>query len=314
MHPFRPALYQGRNQRGEYFEGWYFKQSDSRASTTLAVIPGISLGQDRHCFVQAINGSTGESWYERFDLEDFKAENHPFCVQIGLNRFSLSEIHLELEKPQIFGDLRYGETLAYPWRPWAPGIMGPYSFVPSMECYHGVVSLDHQVNGTIHIAGYPLQFQNARGYIEKDWGRSFPESWIWIQGSIFEMPNSSLMFSVARVPWRGKFFTGFLGYLLMEKRIYRFNTYGGSKLFLDHFSEKELKLRVKKGSLQLTLDIHQHNTGSLKAPDKGKMERLIKESVDSRIDYLLEKRGKSLHQGTIHHCGTEICGDVPGLF
>ena len=28
------------------------------------------------------------------------------------------------------------------------GIMGWYRFVPFMQCYHGVVSLNHKLNGT----------------------------------------------------------------------------------------------------------------------------------------------------------------------
>ena len=44
-----------------------------------------------------------------------------------------------------------------------------------MECYHGIVSMDHTVNGLIEINNEKIDFSEGRGYIEKDWGRSFPQ-------------------------------------------------------------------------------------------------------------------------------------------
>ena len=40
--------------------------------------------------------------------------------------------------------------------PWpvsitSPGIMGWYAWVPKMECYHGVLSLDHRIQGDLQI-------------------------------------------------------------------------------------------------------------------------------------------------------------------
>lgn len=56
----------------------------------------------------------------------------------------------------------------------SPGIMGWYAWVPTMECYHGVVSLDHAISGKLMIEDQAHDFNGGRGYIEKDWGKSFP--------------------------------------------------------------------------------------------------------------------------------------------
>jgi len=62
--------------------------------------------------------------------------------------------------------------------PWpvtllSPGVMGWYAWVPFMECYHGVVSLDHTIEGILHVDvdGTAVDFGGGRGYTEKDWGR-----------------------------------------------------------------------------------------------------------------------------------------------
>ena len=35
-----------------------------------------------------------------------------------------------------------------------------------------------------------------RGYIEKDWGKAFPHSWLWLQTNHFTQPGTSLSASV----------------------------------------------------------------------------------------------------------------------
>jgi tocopherol cyclase len=58
---------------------------------------------------------------------------------------------------------------------YAPGIMGPFGYIPTLECYHGVVSIHHKTNGTIDFTlsdGSLHSSINAKGsgYIEKDHG------------------------------------------------------------------------------------------------------------------------------------------------
>ena len=36
---------------------------------------------------------------------------------------------------------------SYPGTIFSPGIMGWYSFVPFMECKHGIVSINHDLTG-----------------------------------------------------------------------------------------------------------------------------------------------------------------------
>ena len=100
--------------------------------------------------------------------------------------------------------------------------MGPFRYVPFMECRHSVVSMKHTVNGSININGKAYSFDNAAGYIEGDRGYSFPKRYIWTQ-CIFE--NGSLMLSVADIPFGLFSFTGIIGIIHVNKKEYRFATY-----------------------------------------------------------------------------------------
>ena len=54
--------------------------------------------------------------------------------------------------------------------------MGWYAYLPIMECYHGILSMDHELSGELIYNGDFLAFNKGRGYIEKDWGKNFPTS------------------------------------------------------------------------------------------------------------------------------------------
>ena len=54
--------------------------------------------------------------------------------------------------------------------------MGWYGYLPTMECFHGILSIDHKLKGALSIDDKKISFNNGRGYIEKDWGRNFPQN------------------------------------------------------------------------------------------------------------------------------------------
>ena len=59
------------------------------------------------------------------------------------------------------------------------------------------------------------------GYIEKDWGCSFPKTYIWCQGNNFEKSNASFMLSIANVPFKMFNFRGMICVLLIDDKEYK---------------------------------------------------------------------------------------------
>jgi tocopherol cyclase len=119
----------------------------------------------RYAFVQ-LNRSGGRSaWFES-PYQDFSFSKERLDLRIGPNRFSESGLTLDLEGTAGWarGRLSFGPLAPWPVTLFAPGIMGPYRFAPFMECYHGVVSMDHTVAGTLVIDGEPQVFEGGRGY------------------------------------------------------------------------------------------------------------------------------------------------------
>lgn len=54
-----------------------------------------------------------------------------------------------------------------------PNIMGPFSYISFLECYHAILNMKILINGYININKKKIQFENDDCYIEKDWGFPF---------------------------------------------------------------------------------------------------------------------------------------------
>jgi hypothetical protein len=193
-------------------------------------------------------------------------------------------------------------------------IMGWYRFVPFMQCYHGVVSLNHTLKGTIQIDNKPFNFDSGLGYIEKDWGNSMPSSWIWMQSNNFASPKTSFMLSVANIPWVGSSFTGFLGFFLHDNTQQRFGTYTRTKLKLETSHSDTIKIILSDKKYTYQVEAYRNNSGVLKAPVKGSMDRRISESIDARLKLTVtDKKTKVRFQDSTSIAGLEIVGNLEEL-
>lgn len=314
------TIFQGNNKKRKYFEGWYFKMVSEDGSAVLSVIPGISLskdGKEQHAFIQLINGVTAETSYFSFSIDDFSFDAKGFAVKIGDNYFSKEMIILNLkdENTTIHGKVQMLNLVEYSSGRWIdPGIMGWYRFVPLMECYHGVVSLTHDLVGQISVGNQVMDFSQGKGYIEKDWGSSMPSSWIWMQSNSFTTPNTSFMLSVANIPWVGRSFTGFLGYLYHDNKRYDFATYLPTKLSLEVTEASLIKIKIQNKRHTIIVEAESRNAGLLHAPVQGSMDRRIAESIDAYMHItLLDKLGNVVFTDSTNITGLEKVGDYRSL-
>lgn len=183
-----PDWYHGHNHAPPFFEGWYFKLVSADGEQRIAIIPGVFLGQDEHAFIQVLDGAGQQSDYVRYPLAEFWAAPDAFHVRIGGSSFYSTGLSLDLSSKlgEIKGKLSFDQARPWPVSLVSPGIMGWYAWVPRMECYHGVVSFDHAIDGMLTIGERQVDFSGGRGYIEKDWGQAFPEGYIWFQGNHFQ--------------------------------------------------------------------------------------------------------------------------------
>jgi hypothetical protein len=307
---FHPSIFQGNLKKRNYFEGWFLKHVTEDQTQVISVIPGIALNPtDPHAFIQIIDGITGATHYIPYPMDAFHWDQKVFHIQVGDSVFKLSGIELDIRSGPltVSGHLEYSNPVRYPGNILSPGIMGWYSYVPFMECYHGIVSANHQLSGTLNFQHHKIDFTGGKGYIEKDWGTSFPEAWIWLQCNHFSSKDASLFISIAKIPWLGKFFMGFIAFLYLGGKYYMFSTYNRSKITRVTFEGRELIVILEHKSFKLETRVIRNNSGELKAPQTGNMSRRIKESNDSVVQVkMTEKTGKVIFNDTGERAGLEI--------
>ena len=314
---WRPAMYHGHRQRRNFFEGWYYKFVDATEGHVHAVIPGVFLGKDAatsHCFVQVLDGATGHSTYHRYPLDRFWASDRELDLRVGPNRFYLDRIQLNIDDADrsLRGELHFDGVTPWPVTLTWPGIMGPYTFAPFMECYHGVLGFDHAVCGTLSMNGAAINFDGGRGYMEKDWGRAFPQAWVWGQSNHFDHVGTSITVSVATIPWLRTSFRGFIIGLWHEQQLYRFATYTGAKITHLRLTDSHVILRVEDAHHRLEVEATRSEGGLLHAPYRTDMLQRVTESLTATIAVRLidQSGGEVIFEGSGRHAGLEINGEI----
>jgi tocopherol cyclase len=318
MKVFKPEVFQGNLKKKNYFEGWYFKHVSGDRENVYSFIPGISLtDNDQHAFIQFIDGISGETAYIRYPVSSFRYSRNKLEIGVENSGFSKNGVALNIDAPdlKVKGTIAYKNLVEYPSTILSPGIMGWYSFVPFMECKHGIASVLHQLSGSLEMNGKSVSFSEGTGYIEKDWGTSFPESWIWLHCNTFDEPDCSFTFSVAKIPWLGSFFIGHICFLYFKGKFYRFATYNNSKITALNYSDGKLVTELKSKKYTLNVKAVQKSSGPLKAPATGRMDRIIKESIDSEIELtLLDANGNIIISTHGNHAGMELIHSILSYF
>lgn len=314
------GIFQGEGKIKHYFEGWYFKHVDKERQNILSIIPGISIEKDKsasHAFIQIIDGSTYNTYYVTYKIEDFSFSKDSFEIRIADNVFSGKGIELNINETEISlkGKLNYSNQIKWPSGITSPNSMGWYAFIPIMECYHGVLSMHHSIWGHLSLNNRIISFDGGIGYMEKDWGTSFPSSWVWLQSNHFDIENTSLMLSIAKIPWSHKSFTGLITGVWCNSKFYRFTTYTGAKISDIYFTDNEVNVKIVDKNYELLIEATQGKSGSLKAPVKGAMTGKILESINGEATIKLhdKKIGSYILDTKAHICGMEIAGDTQEL-
>lgn len=346
----------GDKYRPRYFEGWYYKIDLPGEGGTFVVIPGLYLRkEDQHGFVMILDATQDTDpicRFYKFPIEKVSSEgdgDHDFVFRLDdQNVFTAHGFTLNLpaddDNPAVVGSAEWTSPLPLPATLWNPTIMGWFSWLPrgTMQCSHGVVSMDHSiVNGMAKIGNSKVvHLTGAQGYIEKDWGREFPERYTWIQANDFSnsddesaVPGASFLVSVASIPvkpfesWLQ--FTGFLSFLRYPDengtlQTIRFATYTGAKVSYaynvtnhpDKAREHTVMVEMTSSQYSLTATVTGDRDGAatlwgpLPSNPSGGMRPYVREMLNCPVRVVLKrkKEGVVLFDGTAQHGGFEIEG------
>lgn len=298
-------LYLGENENNNYFEGWYFKHTDKENKYSISFIVGVSKSEKPESFIQIIDSIQNKSYYIKYNLEDFKFSNDPFYIKIKDNYFSLDKIIVNInDKVNIKANIEYGKLTKINKNYYSPNIMGPFAYLTFLECNHSVISLRHKLNGSVKIGNQNINFTNGTGYIEKDYGTSFPEKYIWLESN--SNKNSNIFFSLATIPIFKLKFNGIISILEINNKQYRFASYYLARTKIKKLDNNNYLITVKQFSKKLIINLNLQDVNPLSSPKKGNMSGIIKESLNSTCNIILYKGKKKIFEDNFKACGCEI--------
>jgi len=281
-------------KKKESFEGWFVKIDDQVNDLMISVIWGYSTHDaTKHAFIQFTSSIDHQTSYIRYPMEELKWQVKPFVLQIGKNQLSEKGMILDFENNgvPVKGEFEFGEFNPIKTSFLKPNIMGWLTYFPN-ECNHSIISMHHHVNGNLKIGEANWTFKDAHGYLEKDWGTSFPKEYVWAHANGWA--DSSFVFSNATVPVLGKFAKGFFLVLQHQGKEYRFSSIEGARMLKFEVTHDAFKAKVKKGKYIVTIEAKQNNPVALASPIKGEMSEHIKESLDGTIEIVMKLEGKEI--------------------
>lgn len=273
----KSKYFHGYNKKISYFEGWYFKHQ--KGENTIAFIPGMNIDSNGHrlAYIQVVTNT--KSYNIHYLYPEFKVGENKLSITIGNSTFSEDGISVDIEEKDLIikGAIKYGDLVRLD-----SNIMGPFSIIPSkMQCNHGIISLRHRLNGEITINGDSFNFHGGIGYIEKDWGSSFPKSYSWVQCNDFKNKNCAIIASVADIPFMGRHFKGCIAVVYYEGMEYKLCTYNGVRILKCDGTG----IILKRGKYKLDIELDTENPQKLLAPINGHMSRTIHENCGCRATF-----------------------------
>jgi len=175
--------------------------------------------------------------------------------------------------------------------------------------------MDHGIEGNLVIDDETVDFTNGRGYMEKDWGQSFPDAYFWLQTNHFSQPGISLKASVAMIPWMGSSFIGFIAGIWIYDHLIQFTSYNGSRLIKSYADKNVVKLIMENKKYRLEILAHREKATQLASPILGFMDGRIDESMTSMIDVQLYDKANHniILLDTGRNAGLEVAGKIKDL-
>lgn len=287
--PFKPASLQGNLHKKNYFEGWFQKIYAPEHQLSFIIIYGFANGHhsDEKGFIQ-LHIPHHEHLLLKFPEKEVVCATNQHRISFRKNVLSTKTICIETDEVKINLSISQRQT-----NTTFKNTMGTYYLIPNLPCYHAVVDQSHQISGEIHCSGATYSINNARGYLEKNWGKSFPEKYIWLHAFDPENSDTQLLFSQAEIQWMGKTYTKHIGYITFDGIHVDLLQLKNCQIRVQPISETVQRIFISSPTLNMDIAVALGSAVLFKAPKKGLLHRSIAHYNDVAIHVRLLNRSQT---------------------
>jgi tocopherol cyclase len=284
----KPTTLRGNLERNTYFEGWFQKIYSKEYNSSFVIIYGYATrnSEDTFGFIQILfpNNATEVSYFNR---NEFSCDQDHHIIRMGENTLTTEFIQINTNDVNIrLNFLNNHVTRTF------KNSMGYNYFIPNLPCYHAVLNTGHLVSGEIKQKDKRFIIENELGYLEKNWGTSFPKTYYWLHALDPNDPQVSLLFSRAEIEWMGKKFIRHLGHLRYNDKQVDIRSLKNFNVSIISSRKDKHEIRIASKTLQIEISITHKNNVCFKGPFNGKLSRDIIHFPDSIIQIRLSENNK----------------------
>jgi hypothetical protein len=283
LEKYKPNSIRGNFERNKYFEGWFQKVYSKEHNASFILIYGYATqnSDDHFGFLQVLvpDQEPEIAYFPKYEVS-CDIEQHIF--RLGHNLLTKESIHINTHSFSI--DLKLKNL--HPLRTFKNS-MGYAYFIPNLPCYHSVLTTAQNVSGEIQHNGVYYSLNNGMGYLEKNWGTTFPESYFWIHAVDPNNPARSLLFSKAKIVWLGKTYIKHVGYLCLDGQQIELRELKNFSVSNSNVSPENQIIQMRSASAQIDLSLDYGREVVFHGPKDGALSRLIQHKTDVKIEVLL---------------------------
>lgn len=279
LNRFRPSYLQGHPNKNKYFEGWFQKIYSKEHNTTFVLIYGFATGHsaDKTGFIQYHIPNKMPKLLT-FHKNEIQCSSNNHHVQFGDNVLSSKVLKLKTEELEL--DLQLHQNSFFNKK---SNSMGNYYLIPNLPCYHAVVSEFQSFSGVIKSLNEEFKITNANGYLEKNWGKSFPNSYIWLHAFDINNPENQLLFSQANIKWMGKMFEKYVGYINLNNKYTDLRKLNNCRISKYYSLKNVFCIFIQNKDIHIEIVITLGNKLTFVGPIKGVLNRTIEHYNDVSI-------------------------------
>ncbi len=123
-----------------------------------------------------------------------------------------------------------------------------------------------------------------------------------MQSNHFSKTGISIKASIAKIPWIGSSFIGYIAGVLIDGKLIQFTTYNKTQLKQCSVSKKEVVIEMENSSHKLWIRAEREKATPLAAPIAGFMDARIEESMNAKIHLkLIQKKQEKSCWKTLEH-------------
>jgi hypothetical protein len=286
---FKPTTLRGNLERNTYFEGWFQKIYSKEYNSSFVIIYGYATRntEDTFGFIQILfPNKTTEIIY--FNRNEFSCDPDRHIVRMGENLLTTEIIQINTKDLIIHLKLMNNHVSKT-----FKNSMGYNYFLPNLPCYHAVLNTGHLVSGEIKQKNERFIIENELGYLEKNWGTSFPENYCWLHAVDPNDSQISLLFSLAEIKWLGKKFIKHVGHFRFDGTQIDLRELNNIAVDYLTLSRNKQVIRITSKTILIEISITIGNKVIFKGPAEGKLSRDIIHFTDEVIDVSFIQNNKT---------------------